>query len=197
MVIWSLAKKEFRLLLRDWRAALILVAMPLLFILVLGLLLGESFGQKPDDRIRVMIVDRDEGTGLFPGRTWAQEVRKDLSETADIRIEVLYTREEAERLVRDHRQAAVLIFEQGFSDKINQCSFLADGINPFHRDGVYLGVSEPAAMLGVHRQARQAVSAAATPRQVRREYSERRSGRAVGAVCVVGAPASTTGLRRE
>jgi ABC-type Na+ efflux pump permease subunit len=138
MAIWSLAKKEFRLLLRDWRAALILVAMPLLFILVLGLLLGESFGQKPDDRIRVMIVDLDHGTGLFPGRSWAQEVRKDLKETADIRIEVLNSRAEAERLVREHRQAAVLIFEPGFSDQINRCSFLADGLNPFHRDGVYL-----------------------------------------------------------
>jgi ABC-type multidrug transport system permease subunit len=68
MVTWSLAKKEFRLLLRDWRAALILVAMPLLFILVLGLLLGEGFGQKADDRIRVMIVDRDQKPDFFKHR---------------------------------------------------------------------------------------------------------------------------------
>jgi ABC-2 type transport system permease protein len=138
MVTWSLAKKEFRLLLRDWRAALILVAMPLLFILVLGLLLGESFGQKPDDRIRVMILDLDHGQGLVPGQSWAEAVRKDLSETGDIRIELLDSKDQAERLVREHRQAAVLIFEPDFSARINRCSFLADGINPFHRDGVYL-----------------------------------------------------------
>lgn len=155
MAIWSLAKKEFRLLLRDWRAALILVAMPLLFILVLGLLLGESFGQKPDDRIRIVIVDLDRGTGLVPGRSWAQAVRKDLSETGDIHIEVLDTRTEAERLVRDHRQAAVLIFEPDFSDKVNRCSFLADGINPFHRDGVYLD-KVGAALLKDERQPGQA-----------------------------------------
>src|SRR5262249_11455358 len=33
----------------------------------------------------------------------------------------------------------VLIFKPAFSGKVNQCSFLADGINPFHRDGVFLG----------------------------------------------------------
>src|SRR5439155_16811029 len=61
MSTWTIAKKEFRLLLRDRRAALLLLAMPLLFILILGLLLGESFGQKADDRQRISIVDLDEG----------------------------------------------------------------------------------------------------------------------------------------
>src|SRR5437763_1064840 len=107
MTVWSLAKKEFLLLLRDWRAALILVAMPLVFILVLGLLLGESFGQKPDERLRIAIVDLDRGPGRIEGRTWAEEVRKDFRES-DIRIELLDSREQAEDLVRQHRQAAVL-----------------------------------------------------------------------------------------
>ena len=42
--------------------------------------------------------------------------------------------------IRKHKVAAVLVFKSGFSDRINHCSFLADpgGINPFHRDGVYL-----------------------------------------------------------
>jgi ABC-type Na+ efflux pump permease subunit len=137
MTVWNLAKKEFLLLLRDWRAALILLAMPLLFILVLGLLLGESFGQKPDERLRIAILDLDRGPGRVEGRTWAEEVRKDLRES-DIRIELLDSREQAEDMVRQHRQAAVLIFEPTFSERINKCSFLADGINPFYRDGVSL-----------------------------------------------------------
>ena len=37
MASWTLAKKELRLLLRDYRALMILLAMPLIFILVLGL----------------------------------------------------------------------------------------------------------------------------------------------------------------
>src|SRR6516164_9590216 len=61
MAIWTIAKKEWRLLLRDPRAGIILLAMPFIFILVLGLSLGEGFGQKPDDRMRVSLVDLDRG----------------------------------------------------------------------------------------------------------------------------------------
>src|SRR5438094_1932502 len=61
MPIWTIAKKEARLLLRDPRAGFILLAMPVLFILVLGLSLGEGFGQKPDERLRVSLVDLDRG----------------------------------------------------------------------------------------------------------------------------------------
>jgi ABC-type multidrug transport system permease subunit len=61
MATWILAAKDLRLLLRDPRAALILLGMPLVFVLGLGLILGEGFGQKPDDRLRVSVVDLDEG----------------------------------------------------------------------------------------------------------------------------------------
>src|SRR5258708_9733760 len=61
MAVWTLAKKELRLLARDPRAFVILLGMPLIFILILGLALGDGFGQKPDDRLRVTLVDLDEG----------------------------------------------------------------------------------------------------------------------------------------
>src|SRR5437588_8853281 len=109
MTVWSLAKKEFLLLLRDWRAALILVAMPLVFILILGLLLGEGFGQKPDERLRISIVDEDQGTS-FTGGPWSEVVRQDLEQTAGIRVEVIPSRAEAEALIREHKRAAILIF---------------------------------------------------------------------------------------
>jgi ABC-type Na+ efflux pump permease subunit len=145
MAVWALAKKETVLLARDWRASVLLLLLPLVFILVLGLLLGEAFGQKPDDRIRFMIVDLDRGPvdpklDLGPQKvtTWAQVVRNDLAETAEIRMEVLDSEEETRRLVAQHKQAAVLIFRPDFSDRVTRCSFLTDGINPFYRDGVLL-----------------------------------------------------------
>src|SRR5712692_1432126 len=61
MVTWTLAKKDLRILLRDPRAAIVLLVMPLLFTSVLGLLLGEGFGQKPDDRRRISVVNVDRG----------------------------------------------------------------------------------------------------------------------------------------
>src|SRR5436189_171792 len=176
MATWAIAKKELRLLLRDRRAALILVAMPLLFILILGLLLGESFGQKADDRHRVPIVDMDEGYSIeegmawfaltpavaplpggfapqeltaltlaygnhtvrFPHKSWSKLVQQDLAETAGIRLEIIATLEEAEELIADHKRAAILVFKPEFSRQAARCSFLIDGINPFHRDGVNL-----------------------------------------------------------
>jgi ABC-type Na+ efflux pump permease subunit len=138
MATWILAKKELRLLVRDRRAALMLVVMPLLFILILGLLLGETFGQKPDDRTWVGIVDLDQGSGLVPGEPWSKVVQRDLAETAGIRVQTISSLEKAEHLVAEHKRPAVLIFEPTFSSKITSCSFLKDGINPFYRDGVYL-----------------------------------------------------------
>jgi ABC-type transport system involved in multi-copper enzyme maturation permease subunit len=181
MAMWTIAKKEWRLLLRDPRAGIILLAMPFIFILVLGLSLGEGFGQKPDERMRVSLVDLDQGyvepvtavkeimgrfvqtpapggtpsvpdphalaalalagaqqTTRFPSETWAQVVQRDLAETAGIRVEVIPTREEAERLVTSSKRAAVLVFGPDFSKRVHSSSFLAVGLNPFYRDGVKL-----------------------------------------------------------
>ncbi|HEY7424645.1 MAG TPA: ABC transporter permease [Gemmataceae bacterium] len=138
-IVWTLVKKELRLVLRDPVALILLFVLPLLFILVFGLFVGEGFGQKPDNHLRISIVDLDEGSGLIPGQPWSRVVQDDLAETGGVRVEVIRTGpEEAERLIREHKRAAVLIFEPGFTGKMNRCSFLADGINPFHRDGVYL-----------------------------------------------------------
>jgi ABC-type Na+ efflux pump permease subunit len=213
--IWVLAKKELRLLLRDRMAAGLLLFMPLLFILILGLLLGESFGQKPDDALRISIVDLDEGPGVLlsppllvhatvcglmgasngqggwlaapvallapdwrsypipePDKihsagptavalaasgnplaplcavhpyftsypSWSAIIRADLKETPGIRLEVIPSRAEAEKLIREHRRAAVLVLRRDFSDRIHACSFLSTpfSVNPFHREGVYL-----------------------------------------------------------
>src|SRR5262249_26094913 len=137
--IWALAKKELRLLLRDPLAVGVLVGMPLLFILVLGLLLGESFGQKPDDTLRVSVVDLDRGTGL-KGKSWGSWVRLDLEQTPGIRIEVIGSLDEARTLIREHRRAAILVLTENLSDRVNKCSFLdtPGSVNPFHREGVYL-----------------------------------------------------------
>src|SRR5947209_5421141 len=133
MAAWALAKKEFRLLLRDRLSALLLLGMPLLFILILGLLLGEGFGQKPDDRLRVSLVDLDEGlprdsdgTVPFPGRPWSRVVQDDLARTAGIRVEIVPSREAAQRLCRDGKRAAVVVFGPDFSRQINRCSFLEE-----------------------------------------------------------------------
>src|SRR5439155_6423484 len=179
MPIWTMAKKEARLLLRDPRAGFILLAMPFLFILVLGLSLGETFGQKPDERLRVTLVDLDKGfvdpisisrealvslawsptvgplpsaippsalsaaTSIvaqrltrFPQQSWAKEVQRDLSES-NIRVQTL-SLDQAKHLIKSGKRAAVLVFGPNFSRRVHESSFLAQGINPFYREGVNL-----------------------------------------------------------
>jgi len=140
--IWTLARKECALLLRDRLATLILLVMPLLFILVLGLLVGDDFGQQ--SKLRITLVDLDEGKGdnaglrPTPGEKWADVVRRDLEETGGIKVDPVDTIDKAKELVEFHKRAAIVVFKPNFSERVDQCSFLKDGINPFFRDGVKL-----------------------------------------------------------
>jgi ABC-type Na+ efflux pump permease subunit len=140
----TLAAKDFRLLRRDYRSAIILLATPLIFVAVLSVVVGEGFGQKPDDRLRVSVVNEDAGlppdAGPFPPKPWSEVVLDDLAGSTDIRIEIIDSREEAERLVRDGKRSAVLVFERDFSARMHRCSFLTHAdpppLNPLYRDGI-------------------------------------------------------------
>lgn len=143
MLIWTLAKKDLRLLARDPRAVVVLLAMPLIFIVVLGVSLGEGFGQKPDDRLRISIVDLDTGFADpdakdddAPKLQWSKIVERDLVQSAGIRVEVIETEAEAEELVHAGKRAAVIVFGPNFSQQITRSSFLRGGVNPLFRDGV-------------------------------------------------------------
>jgi ABC-type multidrug transport system permease subunit len=170
MALRALIKKEYRLLLRDRLSASILLLMPLLCILVLGLLTGEGFGQKTDNRLRVSLVIQDQGYavrecashlmvtpvsafGSLPvavaqaqsvhnfavsSEKWSDVIQRDLAETAEIRVEIIDSLEEAEDLVKSGRRSAIIVLGPLFSERVHACSFLADGINPFYRDGVNL-----------------------------------------------------------
>lgn len=143
MPILTLALKDLRLLLRDKRSAVILVVTPLLLILVLGLALGEGFGEKPDERLRISVVNLDKGLRgkqAFPEKAWSEVVIDDLSATQDIRLEIITDLAEAQRLVDRGSRAAVLVFGEDFSANMNRCSFLTKDdpppVNPLGRDGV-------------------------------------------------------------
>ena len=168
MAVWTLAKKDLRLLVRDPRAMIILLAMPLIFILVLGVSLGENFGKKASEGLRVSVLLEDEGVprffdrpamirdgigwlaltpnpasstqvwtgcsvalanrpGWFPHESWSKLLLRDLNETADIRVEFINDRAEAEHLVKSGKRAAVLVLGKHFSKRIERCSFLASG----------------------------------------------------------------------
>jgi len=135
--IITVFRREFLALGRDRRTLVTLLLLPFLCIVLLGILLGEGFGQKPDDLFRVTIVDLDHRPG-FDGLTWGERIRADLRECPDLKLELIDNREEAESLVHSHRRAAVIVLGPDIGEKIDNCSFLSGGINPFHREGVHL-----------------------------------------------------------
>ncbi len=137
LALWAMMGREIRGVVRDRKTIVTLFVLPLACILLLGLLLGENFGRKSDDHFRISLVDLDHGVGL-DGIPWGQWVRRDLRESPDLRIELIESLDEAEALVASHRRAAVIVLGPSLSEKINQCSFLSGGLNPFHRDGVDL-----------------------------------------------------------
>jgi len=141
----TLAIKDLRLLLRDPRSAVILLVMPLVLVFVLGLALGEGFGQKPDDRLRISVVNLDRGLPMaadFPKKPWSEVALDDLSAESDIRIEQIADVDEARRLVASGKRPAVIVFGSEFSERMNRCSFLTKAdpppLNPLGRDGVRL-----------------------------------------------------------
>jgi ABC-type Na+ efflux pump permease subunit len=140
--VWLLIRKDLRLSLRDRRALIVLLLMPLLLIFVLAISLGEGY-----ERLRITIVDLDQGyvehdpdTNRDIPHHWSKVVEDDLSQTAGIRVEFLPSEEEAHRLVNRSDRAAVLMFGPKFSERMTHCSFLANGVNPYYRDGVNLEV---------------------------------------------------------
>jgi ABC-type multidrug transport system permease subunit len=147
MPFLTIARKDLRLLLRDPRSAVILVLMPLVLILVLGLSIGEAFGRKPDNQIRVSVVVEDkglpQGSGDFPGRPWSEVVIDDLTDTGNVRVERIATRAEAQELARRGDRAAVVVLGPDFSDRAQRCSFVGEEfrpnpINPLNEYGVNL-----------------------------------------------------------
>lgn len=133
----TVLRRESLALLRDRRTLLTLLVLPLLCIVILGILLGEGFGQKTDDHFRVTIVDLDRKAGLG-GLTWGERIRADLRESPDLKLELIDDPEEARALVHSHRRSAVIVLGPDLGEKIENCSFLSGGINPFHREGVHL-----------------------------------------------------------
>ena len=126
-------------------AVVVLLAMPLLFIIVLGMSLGEGFGQKPDDRLRISIVDFDQGyvesgTENTANRTRASRGRKSWSaiwpRRAASRWKSFQPRKKPNSWSPGASGPRCLCSVRYSARRWTRSSFLADGVNPLFRDGV-------------------------------------------------------------
>lgn len=132
-----LVYKDLLILCRDRLTLFMLFILPCLVVFGLGFLVDERAFSNRNDSMRISVLVLDSGLGL-QNKSWARLAVEDFQQTPNMLVEELADLTEAKRLVENHDRAAVIVFHPVFSEKVNQCSFLREGINPFHRDGVYL-----------------------------------------------------------
>lgn len=115
MRILYLAYKDLLQILQDWKSALFLLVMPLLFTLFFGFVFGGTSGPKPDvdPRLPVGVINRDDGN-------LAASLENLLQGSEVIRPVILNEEQaaEANQLVHDGKLAAVVIIPAGYSTQL-------------------------------------------------------------------------------
>jgi ABC-2 type transport system permease protein len=107
----DLAIKDLRQLVRDWKAATFLVAMPIVFTLIFGFAFG-GFGGPTDPRLPVGFLDRDAGSILSPsllGMIESSEV---------VRPVVLQEGADLDKQVHDGKLAAAIVVPAGYGERM-------------------------------------------------------------------------------
>jgi ABC-2 type transport system permease protein len=136
MKFWTITSKDLRLLVRDRRALMTLVLLPLVFISIIGLTTGQLLGWKGSNQIirigAVDAVDYDNIVGQDL-RTNAEERQRarnlvvrminQMQGRKGLRVQEVATREEAERMYRDAETNVALVIGPEFYDRINALSF--------------------------------------------------------------------------
>lgn len=132
MRVVDLALKDLTQILRDWKSALFLAAMPIVFTIFFGLMFGPGAGNDP--RLPLGFVNRD------PGSVVCDDLQS-LLETSDAVRLVVLEGEQAERageMVRDGDLAAALIAPAGFGERLlagedPRLTFVVDSKSPAGR----------------------------------------------------------------
>lgn len=107
MRILDIAIKDLQQILRDRRAFLFIVAMPLVFTFFMGFAY-RSMSQAPDPRLPIGLVDQDAGGEL------SQALGARLAQVDSFRLEAISV-EQAENAVRSGKLAAALVVPPGFT----------------------------------------------------------------------------------
>jgi ABC-2 type transport system permease protein len=104
MSAWEITRKDLKLLLRDRRALVLLLVLPLSFITILGLSTGQLLGWRDENQL-LKIAILDEGRGELAG-----EVIATLEKRHGLKVFKIQSRDEAQRLIdRGDATAAMLI----------------------------------------------------------------------------------------
>lgn len=119
MNAWQVTKKDLKLLIRDRRTVFVLVALPLIFITILGASTGQLFNQKEKARrVRLGLVNEDQSELAGKMITQVYKIKA-------LEIVELSSREQAKRLITDGDVDVIVVIGKHYHEKVNELD-LAD-----------------------------------------------------------------------
>lgn len=112
MGAWEITKKDLRLILKDKGALYTLLALPVVFIAILGVSTGQLFTRHDQSKlVKVAIVDED-------GSEFSAQIFRDLSAIGGLKVVKVKDRDEANLRLQNGRSGVVVILGSEFHNRI-------------------------------------------------------------------------------
>lgn len=113
MGAWEITKKDLRLILKDRGALYTLLALPVVFIAILGVSTGQLITTHESSKlVKVGLVDED-------GGEVAERIFHDLSQIGGLQVEKVVDRDEATIRLQDGRSSVVVFLGGDFQNRID------------------------------------------------------------------------------
>jgi len=123
MGAWDITCKDLRLLMRDRRALVMLLALPLIFITILGFSTGQMAGWRESNQVLQIALLNEDGGPL------AQQVAHSLSRRDGLQITRVESREQAQDLMNRRDVNAAIYIGPNFHEQVEELT-LGDILDP-------------------------------------------------------------------
>ena len=113
MGAWEITKKDLRLILKDRGALYTLLALPVVFIAILGVSTGQLITTHDENKlVKIGMVDED-------GGELAERIFDDLSKIGGLKVEKIANRDEAKLHLQDGRSSVAVFLGKGFQSRVD------------------------------------------------------------------------------
>lgn len=123
MRAWEITKKDLRLLVRDRRTLAVLVALPMIFIAILGGTTGKLLGWKQENQLLKIAVVDDSKTDV------SARVIQELASNAGLGLEDVSDRNAARKLIEGGQVTVAMYIGPAFEQRVHELR-LGDLLNP-------------------------------------------------------------------
>lgn len=138
MNIWNIARKDLLLLARDRRAVSVLIALPLVFIAIIGMSTGQMLGwRNENEQLRLAVINRDAESQPAPAAdgpsdgeepepideklaALSGQIVARLQAKQGLAVQVMTSRQDANELLHDGELTAVIMIGPEFRSRVDE-----------------------------------------------------------------------------